>query len=71
MPTTLTSLDLSDCYLYGFNVDFDVCLPRLETLRANGTEVRGRAQKPPLLWYDTLRRVSVVNMCCTDAFNAF
>ncbi|ELR11524.1 Fbox domain containing protein [Acanthamoeba castellanii str. Neff] len=51
MPTTLTSLDLSNSYLYAFNVDFDVCLPRLETLRANRSEViRGSAEHPPLMW---------------------
>jgi hypothetical protein len=51
MPTTLRSLDLSNSYLYAFNVDFDVCLPRLETLRANRSEViRGSAEHPPLMW---------------------
>jgi hypothetical protein len=70
MPTTLTSLDLSNCYLYAFNVDFDVCLPRLETLRADGTEViQGRARQPPLLWYDLLHTPQ--GACCTDALNTF
>lgn len=43
MPTTLESLDISRCTMWPVPVDMDACLPRLQTLRADGAALHYRA----------------------------
>jgi hypothetical protein len=43
MPTTLESLDISRCTMWPVPVDMDACLPRLQTLRADGAALHYQA----------------------------